>query len=302
MTDLDNEFRFLAGDAARAGRTTPLPEVRRVEAETNEGRRIRGISFDPEQAPRFVFLHGMGLNAHGYDPIALALDTPSLALDLPGHGRSDWRDDANYRPDLIALDVVVALDKLAPEPFTLVGHSLGGLTAIVVAALRPQLVQRLVMIDITPGIVPQQASGSVTEFITGQRAFDTHEEIVDRAVAFGIGTDRDALARGVALNTRRRDDGRWEWTHHFAHLDAAPVQDASNPKPLSPLWAPLEQMHEAGLPIMQVAAEQGMVDRALQEEWSERLPGSRITTVPGPHNLHEAAPLALAELVRTFAL
>ena len=51
----------------------------------------------------------MGLNAHGFDPVVLALDAPALALDLPGHGRSDWREDANYRPDLLAADVLTAL-------------------------------------------------------------------------------------------------------------------------------------------------------------------------------------------------
>lgn len=294
MSNLDDEFRFLQGDAERVGRSAPLPEVRRVFVDTNEGRRIAGLSWQPGTPPEYVFLHGAGLNAHGYDPVVLALDAPALALDLPGHGRSDWRDDADYRPDLLAADVAVALGRLAPEPVTLVGHSLGGLTAALVAAAQPEAIRRLVIVDITPGVVPGRDAGSIAEFITGQRDYAAHEEIVDRAVAFGIGSDRAALLRGVALNTRRRPDGRWEWTHHLAHLEGLPIAKDGDPAPLAPLWGALESVAAAGVPLALIAASQGLVGEALREEWADRLPGSGLVTIEGPHNLHEAAPRELA--------
>lgn len=294
MSTLRDEFRFLAGDAKRVGRSAPLPTVERRSVHLDDGRSISGLSWQPDRAPEYVFLHGAGLNAHGYDPTVLTLGVPALALDLPGHGHSNWRDDAAYRPDVLAGDVMPALTQLAPAPFTLVGHSLGGLTAMVAAAMRPTALQRLVIIDITPGVVPQRDAGSISEFITGQRDYATQAEIVDRAVAFGIGHDREALARGVALNTRQRADGRWEWRHHLAHLDGLPIADSDDPAPLAPLWAPLEALHAAGLPITLIAASDGLVNPALRDEWAERLPGSEVITITGPHNLHEAAPVELA--------
>lgn len=301
--DADDEFRFLAGDAERVGRSAPLPEVERVVVEATEGRRIAGLRWQPGTPPEYVFLHGAGLNAHGYDPTVLALDVPALALDLPGHGRSDWREDANYSPDLLAADVgaamnTVALGLLASEPVTLVGHSLGGLTAMLVAAARPEAIRRLVVIDITPGVVPSRDAGSISEFITGQRDYATHEEIVDRAIAFGIGSDRAALTRGVALNTRRRPDGRWEWTHHLAHLEGLPIAASDDPAPLAPLWGALEAIAAAGVPLTLIAASEGLVGEALREEWADRLPSSTVVTIEGPHNLHEAAPLELAAALR----
>lgn len=303
MTALTDEFRFLPGDAQRVGRTAPAPRVERVWAEVTEGRRVSGLAFAPERAPAHVFLHGAGLNAHGYDPTILALDAPALSLDLPGHGRSDWRADAAYRPDLLAPDVTLALAHLAPEPVTLVGHSLGGLTAIAVAASRPQAIRELVVLDISPGLVPQRQTGSITDFITGQRDFASHEEMVDRAIAFGIGHDRVSLARGVALNSRQRPDGRWEWTHHLAHLPPAQQTPQGGsleeePLPFVSLWQPLGELHDAGLPITLVAASAGIVGPDLVAEWRERLPGSSVVTVEGPHNLHEAAPLEIARLLR----
>lgn len=295
---IDDEFRFLPTDAQRVGRTAPLPDVERLSVAVGDGRRLSGLRFAPDRAPRYVMLHGAGLNAHSFDPALLALDEPALSLDLAGHGSSDWRADADYRPDHLSADITTALEQLAPDPVTLVGHSLGGLTAALTAAARPESVERLVIIDITPGISPQGDAGSVTEFITGQRDYGSVDEIVDRAIRFGIGSDRASLTRGVALNTRRRADGRLEWTHHFAHLDALPAGDPADPHPYAPVWASLQALD---LPVTLIRARTGMVSDALADEWRVQLPGSPVITLDGPHNLHEAAPRALADTLRDLS-
>ena len=51
---------------------------------------------------RVVFLHGGGQNAHTWDTVIVGLGEPALAVDLPGHGRSAWRDDGDYGPKLNA--------------------------------------------------------------------------------------------------------------------------------------------------------------------------------------------------------
>lgn len=298
MSALDDEFRFLPSDAARVGRAGPLPPVERVSVEVADGRRLSALSWEPAQPPEYVLVHGAGLNAHSFDPTVLALAAPALAVDLPGHGHSDWRDDAEYRPDLLAGDLAAVLTARAPAPVTLVGHSLGGLTAILTAAAAPERVRALVVVDISPGVIPQRDAGAITEFITGQRDFASHDEIVDRAIAFGIGSDRAALARGVALNTRRRDDGRWEWRHHLALLDRLPVAAGDDPAPFAPLWGALEHVQAAGVPLTLIAASAGLVGAQLRAEWAERLPESTLLTLDGPHNLHEAVP---AELARALA-
>ncbi|MBC9926538.1 MULTISPECIES: alpha/beta hydrolase [unclassified Leucobacter] len=314
--DSTNEFRFLASDAAGVGLSGPLPEVRRVSVPLPDGRQLSALRYgDEHEAPEFVLLHGMGLNAHSFDPTALALGRPALAIDLAGHGRSDWRTDANYRPDLLAQDIVVALDALAPGPVALVGHSLGALTSIVVAALRPDAVRILVIVDLTPGVTPASDAAGITEFIAGQRAFNTIDEIVDRAVQFGIGSDRTALTRGVALNTRLRADGKLEWTHHFAHL----LQDPNNPaeveaaanaareagstpadptQPYAGLWAPLE---EFAAPVSLIRGTTGMVSDAMLAEWRRRLPRAADFDLDTGHNVHEQDPVGLARLLTGIA-
>ncbi len=288
----DSEFRFLEGDAARVGRLSQLPEVRRLRTPATDARHISGLAFTPEASPQIVALHGAGLNAHSFDPMLLALDAPALAIDLPGHGRSDWRTDADYRPDNLADDLLPAFEAWVSEPVVLLGHSLGGLAAVLVAAAVPELVRELVIVDITPGVSPSSDAGAVAEFISGKRDFASVSEIVDRAVEFGIGSNREALTRGVTLNTRRRPDGRLEWTHHFAHLDRLTQLD--DPHPYAPLWGSLQSLD---VPVTLIRASAGMVSDALATEWAQQLPAATILTLQGPHNLHEAAPTELAAAI-----
>src|SRR5262245_17029827 len=87
---------------------------------------IRWGTVDPE----LVFLHGGGQNAHTWDSVVVALGRPVLAIDLPGHGRSDRRSDRNYGPWENADAVADVIAGLAPSARAVVGMSLGGATTI----------------------------------------------------------------------------------------------------------------------------------------------------------------------------
>lgn len=141
-------------------------------------------------------------------------------------------------------------------------------------------------------------AASISDFISGRREFDTREQMVDRAVEYGIGEDRAALARGVALNARRRPDDKWEWAHHFAHMPTAPDQSFGEGAPFAPVWQPLEALGAAGLPVSLIRAQAGILGDKLVAEWRDRLPDSRTVSIAGPHNLHEAEPAELALALR----
>src|SRR5262245_28940088 len=126
-----SEFDFLAEEAAEVGAPAALPAVRRLDLATAEGA-LSALLWGA--GPELTLLHGGGLTAHTWDATVLALGRPALALDLPGHGESAWRDDFDYSPRQNARAVAAVLDAVAPGARqAVVGQSLGAHTAIALA-------------------------------------------------------------------------------------------------------------------------------------------------------------------------
>ena len=146
-----DEFGFLETYARHEGIPwNGRPEVHR-ESVTVDGVRLSGLVWG-SGSPQLAFVHGTGQNAHTWDSVAMALSQPLIAIDLPGHGHSDWREDQDYGPATNAGTVGGWLKDLAPQPRALVGMSLGGLTALEIAASGQVPLTHLVIVDITPGV------------------------------------------------------------------------------------------------------------------------------------------------------
>jgi len=306
VSDID-EFSFLPDQARDAGLDVPIPPVERLTLELPDGRRLSALRYG-EAEPEVTLLHGAGLNAHTWDTTVLALGRPALAIDLAGHGDSSWRDDAAYIPSTLAPDVVAALDAWTDRPQLLVGQSLGGLTAPAVALAHP--VHAVVIVDITPGVDPDAGPTQIRQFFAGPTDWASRDELVDRALQFGLGGgSREKAARGVFLNSRVRPDGRVEWKHHFAHLAAAAanagVQGEPGPDAAQPEDRVATALHTAGwddlerldVPITLVRGDRGYVTEADATEFARRFPDAEIVTLPSGHNVQEDAPAALAALL-----
>src|SRR5438270_11838328 len=98
----------------------PVVERRRVEV--GPGYQVSALVWGTGP-PELVLLHGGAQNAHTWDTVALALDRPLLAIDLPGHGHSDWRADHDYGPVRCADAVATVIRRLAPQAAVVVGMS-----------------------------------------------------------------------------------------------------------------------------------------------------------------------------------
>ncbi len=108
-------------------------------------------------------LHGGGQNAHTWDAVGLLLNRPFVAIDLPGHGHSSWREDKEYWPFTGAESIAVVLDRMGLSNVALVGMSLGGLTAIHLAAIRPAMFSRVAIVDVTPSQMEQMKKMTLEE-------------------------------------------------------------------------------------------------------------------------------------------
>ncbi len=97
-----------------------------------------------------VLLHALGEQSSSWDDVRTEFETDFrvVAIDLRGHGDSDW--PGTYSFQLMADDVIGVLDQLDLERVTLVGHSLGGLVAYLVAEQQPSRIDRLVVEDAPP--------------------------------------------------------------------------------------------------------------------------------------------------------
>ncbi len=162
---------------------------------------------------RLVFLHGVFGQGKNFGNIAklLAEQASSVLLDLPNHGHSPRTEDFDY--DLFA-DLVA--DELRyrnaeNEPITLVGHSMGGKVAMRVALRHPDLLDRLVVMDISP-----VSRGDQSEFaylIGALLSLDLEQlasrKQADEALASKI---RNLGVRSFLLqNLHRSTSGGWQW-------------------------------------------------------------------------------------------
>ncbi len=307
MNDDVDEFSFLAAQAADLGSTSPLPRGERLALRLPDGRTLSALRYEPSNetsAPAITLLHGAGLNAHTWDTTVLALGLPVLSIDLPGHGDSSWRSDLAYTGRALAADVAVGIAEWTSRPQILVGHSLGGLTAAAVAASHPDLVRELVVIDITPGVDPNAGPTQIREFFAGPTDWATRDELVERALSFGLGGSRRAAERGVFLNSRIRADGRVEWKHHFAHLAAAAA--AADPTDKSPHQDAVagvlsqsgwDDLATVTSPITLIRGTHGYVTEANAAEFHERVPSASLIALDSGHNVQEELPAALADVL-----
>lgn len=241
-----------------------------------------------------VLVHGSAQNAHTWDTVALALGRPLLAVDLPGHGHSDWRDDFGYRPHQLADDLAVVLEELCEEPVVVVGMSLGGSTVSSLASRRPDLVRRVVAVDITPN-PSSEAVKDIHDFIAGPQTFPSFAEILERTVQYNPTRSESSLRRGIVHNAHRDDDGSWQWRYDRRDRAGAPEVDRPDP------WAEIESI---GAPYLLVrgGAKGSVVTDEGVEELLRRRRGTEVVVVPDAgHSIQGDQPLELARIIERFA-
>jgi len=289
------------------------PVVRRRDVEVSPGQTVSALVWGDEP-PELVALHGGGQNAHTWDTFLLSLGVPAIAVDLPGHGHSSWRDDRDYWPWSNADAVAQVLDTLDVHPRAVVGMSLGGLTTIRLAAIRPDLVPCAVVVDVTPGVhhraieMTLEERGS-TALIGGPKEYASFEEMVDATVALTPNRPRSAVRRGVLHNARATGDGRWRWRYDIGtgpdpdaaerdQTDAAAAGDGTPPDFVS-LWDDVAALR---MPLLLVrGGDSAFVLDEHVDELVARKPDTEIVVVPDAgHAVQSDQPLALRDEVRRF--
>jgi pimeloyl-ACP methyl ester carboxylesterase len=303
-----DEFGLFHENAAEYGLVFDSPPVvRRAEVPVDGGRSVSALVWGDvaAEAIEVVFVHGGSQNAHTWDTTIMALGRSAVAVDLPGHGHSGWRDDGAYSPMNLADDIAVAIAALAPNARLVVGMSLGGLTSMELAVRHPRLVRSLVMIDITPG-VNRAKTKAVVDFVNGPQSFPSFESLLARTKEHNPTRSESSLRRGILHNAKQLDDGSWQWRYdRSSHARSdAPEPDASQAAEaadatvasLSPLWDDFERI---ACPLVLVrGALSPVVDDDDVAEARRRQPSLVVEVVDGAgHSIQGDRPVELAALV-----
>jgi len=213
FTELADEFALAAQTAAEAGPAGgALPRVRRSWVNVPAGGHVSGV-FWGDGPPEVVFLHDISESARAWDAVALTLGRPAVAIDLPGHGRSDWRRDGSYEPARLAPAIAEALRSFAPRARLVAGSGLGGRAALAVRRRQPRLVPRLALL---PGTGPAQAG----EW-PGPERFASPAEAFTALAARRPDRSAQAVRREVLYELIQDGDGSWAWRHHPGSLPTA---------------------------------------------------------------------------------
>lgn len=291
-----DEFGLLDENASEVGLPFDAkapPPVRRKKVAAPSGRDVSAIVWG-EGPAELVLLHGGAQNAHTWDTVALALARPLVAVDLPGHGQSDWRTDKGYRPQQMAADVADAIHELAPEATTLAGMSLGGLTGLCALAGDRSLADRLALVDITPGVNAEKAE-PILSFIAGPEVFASFDEILERTMAYNPTRSRSSLRRGVLHNAVERPDGTWTWRYDLPTGERVDDLDAR----FADLW---DAVSALDCPLLLVQGGlSGVVDDEDVLELQRRRPEAEVVVVEDAgHSVQGDRPLELAAILERF--
>lgn len=184
------------------------PTQHYFESKNLEGSGTHRISFldwgDATSDQVVVCVHGLTRNAHDFDFLAqqLARRCRVLAIDMAGRGDSAWLENPSfYTYATYMADCLAILDNFHLRCVDWVGTSLGGLVGMMIAAMHPGRIRRLVLNDIG-AFIPAAGLRRIFEYVSSTPiSFATHQEAQDRL--------RKAMASfGVQEN---------EWPHVLAH-------------------------------------------------------------------------------------
>ncbi|HSJ36081.1 MAG TPA: alpha/beta hydrolase [Acidimicrobiia bacterium] len=244
-----------------------------------------------------LVLHGIMGVAHEWDTLSteMARDHRVVALDQRGHGESDWAD--TYTADAMADDAIAVIERLDLAPVRLIGHSMGGMAGMLVAARRPVLVERLVLVDIAPDSLREELSAGLVEWLQMLH----HSSYSTVAEAAAVWAEGNALARLSLLRHYARHnlvpgpDGRLRWRFDTARVGTFVTEGVTSAE----LWTAVDSIQAPTLLV------RGAHSWAVQPEDARVLlwrlaDGTYAEVADGGHDLGVEQPEAVAAAVRSF--
>ena len=259
---------------------------------TNDGRRVHYVDWGTAGRPVFVMLHGIGRSAHSYDHIARELrgDYHVIAMDLRGHGDSDWRADGAYLVEDYVKDLERLVDELGLRNLVLTGSSTGGRVAQVYAGLHPDRVAKLIVEDVGPERPESISRGFGQRAGRDAEGWASADELL-ATLRRGPTRVSEAQHRNwIRYETRRLPGGRVAWKY-----------DPSVTQGFVPteLWDHVRRMTSPTLYLL--GANSTIVPPETQRRLKALGPHIEVVSVPDAgHYPHQETPEVFLAVVRAF--
>jgi pimeloyl-ACP methyl ester carboxylesterase len=184
---------------------------------TINGLSLHYVEWGRSGKPALVLLHGFQSNAHTWDTFSAAMTATYqvFALDQRGHGDTAWAPGGDYSSEAFLQDIVGFIDTLNLAPAMVVGHSMGGRHATMLAADYPTRVRKLVIVDtpaeLSPARLAMLAQQPATTTPPPAETFATFEEVVASGIKQYPLTPEAELRHANYHNLFRGSDGQWRW-------------------------------------------------------------------------------------------
>lgn len=265
------------------------------------------LSYLHVQKPILLFLHGWQDNAASFDGLfpMLAAHYHLVAIDWPGHGYSEPRSKDNYYHFVDYIDDLNQLMGLLPKTKVyLVGHSLGALVAGCYAAVFPDKVEGLVLIE---GLSPlhEPEDNAVQRLRDGIDSRQRYRQRAERRAARSMASFQDALNLRCAVNqltagqlwplverATYHNGQHWYWRHdNRLRCDSLYRMAREHAQALT---------SQIQCPVLSILGRSGFSNLKLPEAGSRWLQHSTQVEVDGGHHCHIESPRAVGEHIMMF--
>lgn len=256
-----------------------------IEFTGAEGNRLVADLWDGRGHP-VILLHGGGQTRRAWDATArriAAAGMRAIAVDLRGHGESEWAASgaysfADYGEDALAV-IRQTTRRFHVRP-SLVGASLGGLSSLVAETRHGPLLDALILVDITPRMDPNGV-GRIQGFMGERMAegFATLREAADAIALYLPNRKRPVSLDGLRKNLRECEDGRYRWHWDPAFINGERGINHLARETMEELIAALPRLAPPVLLVRGMQSE--LVDEEAARELVSLAPSARYVDVGG---------------------
>ena len=256
---------------------------------------LHHLDWGTEGRDAIVVVHGSRLHAHVWDDFGRRFSDRYhiIAVDQRGHGDSGWCVPEAYQLEELYRDLRAHVEARGLSRYTLIGHSLGGRVSMLYAHRHQAELERLVLVDITPGRPPlpeaRDRGGN-----TQPRDFASEDEAIHYLGRAMSRAPRHLVEESVRHGMRRNEAGRYVWKYDpvlFSQRVAVP--------PGMDLWSLMSAV--ATPTLLQYGSDSDVVNEALAAQLRDTMPRCTVERIDNAgHGLFTDQPDAFAASVERF--